>query len=64
MLNLSNAPLIYIPGCINQGMYGPRSETPTHICKDFSPSIKKMADLTVFFKIFADWDPFLRVFLP
>ena len=35
----------------------PRSGTPTHIYKNFSPSKKGW-----FLKVFENWDPFLRVF--
>ena len=39
----------------------PTSETPTHILRVLL--LQKTADLTVFFKIFTNQDPFLRVFL-
>ena len=42
------------------GVCDPRSETPTHIYKNFSPSQKGWFDC--FFKVFENWDPFLRVF--
>ena len=44
--------------------WGVQSEVwkPLSISKDLLPH--KTADLTVFKEIFANWDPFLRVFLP
>ena len=48
--------ITYWQGCVARGL------KPLPISNDFSSS--KMADFDGFFKIFPNWDTFLRVFLP